>query len=260
MTPALIPFNELQGMADAIASSGLFGMKTSNQALALMLVAQAEGQHPATITQEYDIIQGKATRKTHSVMARFQASGGTVEWHELTDLSADATFKHKAGGALRMKWTFEQAKKAGLVGKDNWKNYPRAMLRARCIAEGVRAVYPAALGGMLVAEEAMDMPVEGVTKTIDTVTGEIHAAAPAGRAELPAYAQADFEKNLPAWRGIIEAGRKTPQGLIDMLSTKAVLSDAQKAAIHKLAPIEAEQSTSAEQDARDAFVAEMGND
>jgi hypothetical protein len=45
-----------------------------------------------------------------------------------------------------------------------------------------------------------------------------------------------------------------------MLSTKAVLSDTQKAAIHKLAPIEAEQTTAAEQDARDAFVAEMGND
>jgi hypothetical protein len=30
------------------------------------------------------------------------------------------------------------------------------MLRARCIAEGVRAVYPAAIGGMIVSEEAMD--------------------------------------------------------------------------------------------------------
>ena len=257
MTPALIPFNELQGMADAIASSGLFGMKTGNQALALMLVAQAEGQHPATITQEYDIIQGKATRKTHSVMARFQASGGTVEWHELTDLSADATFRHKAGGSLRMKWTFEQAKKAGLVGKDNWKNYPRAMLRARCIAEGVRAVYPAALGGMLVAEEAMDMADQPASKAIDPVTGEIHQHATAGRPELPAYAPTDFDKNLPAWRGVIESGRKTPQGLIDMLSTKAALSDAQKAAIYKLAPIEAEQSTAAEQEVEDQFVRDM---
>ena len=46
----IIPFNEVQGMAAAIAKSGLFGMKTPDQALALMLVAQAEGQHPATIT------------------------------------------------------------------------------------------------------------------------------------------------------------------------------------------------------------------
>jgi hypothetical protein len=140
-----------------MAKSGLFGMKTADQALALMLVAQAEGQHPATIAQDYDIIQGRAARKTHSVLARFQQAGGKVEWHELTDKKADAMFSHPSGGDLRMTWTFDQAQKIGLTGKDNWKNYPRAMLRARCIAEGVRAVYPAALGGMMVAEEAQDM-------------------------------------------------------------------------------------------------------
>ncbi len=153
----IIPFNDLQQMGAALAKSGLFGMKSAEQAIALMLVAQAEGQHPATIAQDYDIIQGKATRKTHSVMARFQAAGGSVNWHTLTAETADATFSHPQGGSLRMVWTIAQAKAAGLAGKDNWKNYPRAMLRARCIAEGVRAVYPAAIGGMLVAEEAQDL-------------------------------------------------------------------------------------------------------
>ena len=155
---ALIPLADIERMSSALAKSGLFGMKSTEQALALMLVAQAEGQHPATIAQDYDIIQGRAARKTHSVLARFQQAGGRVEWHTLTDTQAEATFTHPAGGSLRMGWTFEQARKAGLTGKDNWKNYPRAMLRARCIAEGVRAVYPAALGGMLVSEEAQDLP------------------------------------------------------------------------------------------------------
>lgn len=234
MSTALIPFQEVEGMAHAIARSGLFGMKTPDQALALMLVAQAEGQHPATITQEYDIIQGKAARKTHSVLARFQAAGGTVEWHELSETVADATFSHKSGGKLRMSWTFEQARKAGLTGKDNWKNYPRAMLRARCIAEGIRAVYPAALGGMLVAEEAMDLPPEQSIKSIDPATGEIQQRQSA-RPELPPYSQADYEKNLPSWRGIVQAGRKTPDDLIAMVSTKGVLSEAMKQGIRDLA-------------------------
>lgn len=175
MNTNLIPFQDVQGMAQAIAKSGLFGMKSADQALALMLVAQAEGQHPATITQDYDIIQGRAARKTHSVLARFQQMGGVVKWHELTDTIADATFAHKSGGELRISWTFEQAKKAGLTGKDNWRNYPRAMLRARCVAEGVRAVYPAALGGMMVSEEAQDLPViDSPPKTINPDTpGEI---------------------------------------------------------------------------------------
>jgi hypothetical protein len=172
----IVPFQDMQSMSSAIAKSGLFGMKSPDQALALMLVAQAEGMHPATITQDYDIIQGKACRKTHSVLARFQQAGGKVEWHQLTDAIAEATFSHPSGGALKMSWTFEQAKKAGLTNKDNWRNYPRAMLRARVIAEAIRTVYPAAIGGMLLSEEAQDIaPLVGMSKSVNPDTGEIEA-------------------------------------------------------------------------------------
>jgi hypothetical protein len=160
-----IALKDMEKMADSIARSGLFGMKNADQALALMLVAQSEGTHPATITQDYDIIQGRACRKTHSVMARFQQMGGSVEWIELSDTKAEGKFSHPAGGALTMSWTLEQAKKIGLTKKDNWINYPRAMLRARVIAEGVRAVYPAAIGGMMVSEEAQDLPVNVINMT-----------------------------------------------------------------------------------------------
>jgi hypothetical protein len=44
-------------MASAIAKSGLFGMKTPDQALALMLIAQAEGMHPAIAARDYHVIQ-----------------------------------------------------------------------------------------------------------------------------------------------------------------------------------------------------------
>lgn len=232
----LIPFQDLQGMAQAIAKSGLFGMKTPEQALALMLVAQAEGQHPATITQDYDIIQGRAARKTHSVLARFQQMGGTVEWHELSDTVADATFSHKAGGKLRIQWTIQQAQKAGLTGKDNWKNYPRAMLRARCIAEGVRAVYPAALGGMMVSEEAQDLtPAEA--KQIDQETGEIVRAQPARPAQEP-YPAERFEQNLPAWRELIQSGRKTADEVIAMVTSRATLAADQIQAIRNCAAVD----------------------
>lgn len=209
----LVPFQDLQGMAASIAKSGLFGMKQPDQALALMLVAQAEGMHPATITQDYDIIQGKACRKTHSVMARFQQMGGKVEWHELTDAVADATFSHPSGGKLRMSWTFDQAKKAGLTNKDNWRNYPRAMLRARLIAEAIRTVYPAAIGGMMLTEEAQD------TDLSETFTDTRQARTPAGAAASNAPdGLADFEaQHLDAMRDAamngIDALRKAFESL-----------------------------------------------
>lgn len=216
----LYKIGEMQIMAEAVAKSGLFGMKTPDQALALMLVAQSENCHPATITQDYDIIQGKACRKTHSVLARFQQMGGRVEWHELTDKKADATFSHSAGGSLRMAWTFEQAQKAGLTNKDNWKNYPRAMLRARCIAEGIRAVYPAAIGGMMIAEEAQDSnESQSASRTERVVTGEVI------RDNYPAE---DFAKNLPKWKELIESGRKTGAQIAAMVQSKAPLTAEQE--------------------------------
>lgn len=159
----IVPFNEMESMASYIVRSKLFGAKDESQAMSLMLLAQAEGCHPMTAIQDFDIVQGRPARKTHSILARFQAAGGTVNWEEITPTKAAGTFSHKAGGQLRVEWTFEQAKKAGLTNKDNWKNYPQAMLRARCIAEGVRAVYPGAIGGMLTVEEAQDLaPVQQV--------------------------------------------------------------------------------------------------
>lgn len=236
---ALVPLDDMSRMADSISKSGLFGMKTHDQALALMLVAQAEGLHPATIAQDYDLIQGKATRKTHSVLARFQAAGGTVKWHELTDKKADATFTHPAGGSLRLDWTYEQAQKAKLTGKDNWISYARAMLRARCIAEGVRAVYPAALGGLMVSEEAMDVamtrdmgPVEEVNQ--DTQQPATPAITPTASAALQPYPQERFDANLPEWTTVIQSGRHTADRMIAMLLTKGVLSDAQKKTLRDL--------------------------
>ncbi len=154
---AIVPFQEMESMASYIVRSKLFGAKDDAQAMSLMLLAQAEGMHPMTAVQDFDIVQGRPARKTHSILARFQAAGGSVAWEEISPARACGTFTHKQGGSLTVEWTFEQAKKIGLTGKDNWKNYPKAMLRARCIAEGVRAVFPGAIGGMLSVEEAQDV-------------------------------------------------------------------------------------------------------
>mgnify|MGYP000196264106 CR=1 FL=1 len=220
----LIPYPEVQSMASAMAKSGLFGMKTPDQALALMLVAQAEGQHPATIAQDYDIIQGKGTRKTHSVLARFQAMGGKVEWHELTHTRADATFSHPKGGALRLDWTIEQARQAGLTAKDNWKSYSRAMLRARLIAEGVRAVYPGAIGGLLVAEEAQDMPrqPERAMGAVEVVTPEVPADLMEAARDAAMQGLAQYSG---WWQSITKEQRKLLAGEHDALKQTAMDAD-----------------------------------
>ena len=144
----LITVDQIQTMANAVVKSQLFGMKTVEQATALMLIAQAEGYHPALAARDYRIIQGRPTLKAETMMARFQQQGGKVEWKTLTDKEVTATFSHPSGGSATITWTFEQAKQAGLTGKDNWKNYPRAMLRARVVSEGIRTVFPGVVLGV----------------------------------------------------------------------------------------------------------------
>lgn len=154
---ALVPVTDLQVMADAIAKSGLFGIKTKEQALALMLIAQAEGRHPATVARDYDIIQGRPAKRTEAMLRDFIDAGGKVEWHKLDDAVADATFSHSQGGAVRISWDMKRAATAGLNAKENWKKYPRQMLRNRVVSEGIRSVYPAATSGMYEPGEVQDM-------------------------------------------------------------------------------------------------------
>jgi len=241
---AVHSFDDMERMANVLAQSGLFGVKNQTQALALMLVAQAEGEHPMSVAGDYDIIQGKGTRKTHSVLARFQAMGGKVDWHELTHTRAEATFSHPKGGSLRLDWTIEQAKAAGLTGKDNWKGYSRAMLRARLIAEGVRAVYPAAIGGWQVPEEAMG-PQLDAPPPANKDMGPAEVVPPAPPPAPDVYPDEQFKANLPKWQDVIKAGRKTADQIIAMAETKHPLTDAQKAEIRKAKKAEAPAPTPA---------------
>lgn len=174
MSTALVPITDLERMANAIASSKLFGITSADQALALMLVAQAEGLHPATAARDYHIIQGRPALKADAMLARYLNSGGKVEWHEHTDAKVAATFAHPAGGTLKIEWDMDRAKKAGLGGKDMWTKYPRQMLRARVISEGIRATNPAVAVGVYTPEEVQDMePAKRQRKEKDMGPAEV---------------------------------------------------------------------------------------
>jgi hypothetical protein len=49
------------------------------------------------------------------------------------------------------------AQQAGLLNKDNWKNYPKAMYKARAIANGCRYMVPDKLAGLYLQEEIADV-------------------------------------------------------------------------------------------------------
>lgn len=152
-------------MAKAIAESKLFGIQTPAQALALGLLCQAEGRHPAEAARDYHIINGKPSLKSEAMLARFQQAGGKVDWHEYTHESVSGTFSHPQGGSLKVSWTMQDATRAGLTGNPTWKKFPRQMLKARCISEAVRGIFPGVLSGLYAPEEVSEFtPVQAVTE------------------------------------------------------------------------------------------------
>jgi hypothetical protein len=158
-----IAIAEIRTMADSATKSGMFPVKSKEQAFTLMLIAQAENIHPMSAFMKYDIIQGKPALKSTEVLSRFQHSGGKVQWIETNDEKAIGKFSHPNGGEITLEWNMERATKAGYAGKDNWKKHPSQMLRARCVTEAVRAIYPSCLNNMYSADEVIDFTSEEVS-------------------------------------------------------------------------------------------------
>ena len=165
----IVPLADIQKMAEVAATSKMFGFKNPQEAMAIMLLCQAENLHPAIAMRDFHVIQGRPALKADAMLARFQQAGGKVEWKVYTDAEVTGVFSHPAGGSLEVTWTLSQAKSIGIATKDNWKNYPRAMLRARCLSEGVRAVYPGCVVGVYTPEEVQDFEPR---KTVDMGTAE----------------------------------------------------------------------------------------
>lgn len=210
-----VTFEQMERMAATMAKSGLFGVKTADQALALMIISQAEGRHPAFAAQEYHIIQGRPSLKADTILARFQQSGGSVEWHVYTDEKVEATFSHPASPKpVKLDWTIGRAKKVvnwndkknkmeALTEKLNWQNYPRAMLRSRVISEGVRTCYPGVIVGIYTPEEIEDGIAElDITPTVATAAAQVAESAKNAATALTAE---EREEHLKAIR---EAGNQ----------------------------------------------------
>ena len=212
----LVPFTEMQQMAEAIAGSGLFGLKTPQQALALGLLCQAEGRHPAEAARDYHVIQGRPTLKADTMLARFQSAGGRVEWPVYTDKKVVGVFSHPSGGTLTLDWDWDRAKSAGLASRDTWKQYPRQMLRARVISEAIRTILPGVLSGCSLPDELAEMPITA------TIMAEPTLSLPLGFDITEAIAKLDASETIDelrnAWASIIQSA--PPDTIAELTAVK----------------------------------------
>ena len=98
---ALVPVDQIERMALAVAKSGLFGVKTPDQAMALMLVAQAEGMHPAIaareIRQSLDFFQ---TQSAHIETLAHSRAAALLDDHRRIRKAADDRGSYESAPCL----------------------------------------------------------------------------------------------------------------------------------------------------------------
>lgn len=114
-----------------------------------------------------------------------------------------------------------------------WTKRPYGQIAKCAEAQALRKAFPE-IGSGPTADE-----MDGKTlneEFVDASTGEIRQAP--ARPALEPYPADKFDTNLPAWRDLIESGRKTADEIIAMVTSRATLTDAQIKAIRDCAVVD----------------------
>jgi hypothetical protein len=187
--PVSFPSNgewqQIIDIASRAFKSGLLpvGIKSPEAASIIALKAWELGLPPMMAFSHIHIINGKPTLSAELMqsLARKNLPGLQISILETTDLKASVRLcrPEKNSQPVTFSFNIEDAKKAGLLTKDVWKNYPKAMLFSRCISAALRMVCPDALMGVSYTPEELGSEVneggnviETTHRPVDTVPAE----------------------------------------------------------------------------------------
>lgn len=167
------PLTAIKTLGQSIFRSGIFGVDKVEQGEILAMQCLSERKSPLELARTYHFIQGQLAIRTDALLAKYHLAGGTVNWITRTDTLVEAEFSKGTCKALIKASIEEYTANGTALGKDgkikdNWKKWPRRMLTARAISEGVRLIAPECCFGVQVSDEFVDItPGRGITPKYD---------------------------------------------------------------------------------------------
>lgn len=185
MARAIVPRNldDVARLSMAASKSGLFGCRSADDAFVRIATGLELGIGAMTALRTISVVSGKPVLDATLIAGLVQRSPDCAWWRitETTDVRCTIETSHRRNGVQRLSYTIEQAKQAGLTGKDNWRHYPAAMLRARATAALARMAYPGVCAGLYSPDELGD-----TTAPIEMPMAVVAAEQPKPTAVIPA--------------------------------------------------------------------------
>ena len=171
---------EPMSIGKVFAESGMFpDIKSQAQAVVKILAGRELGLSAFESMKNIYLVNGKLAIQSNALASLIKTSKKyDYKVETLTEQECKINFvridKEKEEIIGTSEFTFKDAAKAGIVNKDSWKNYPKNMLFARALANGVRFYCPDAACGWHVQEEYEDiLPTERKETIIIDVDGNV---------------------------------------------------------------------------------------
>lgn len=144
----------LQKVAQGLFQSNLFpNAKNAAGAFAIVEYGHELGVPPMMSLKNINIISGQLACNGQLMLTLAMRKGVTYEVLEETTKGCKITFKRPGQKDITVEFNESDAREAGLLGKDNWKKYPKDMYFWRTVAKGVRRIAPDAVFGLYTADE-----------------------------------------------------------------------------------------------------------
>lgn len=179
-TSIIRTMEDAERAARAMANSGFFqDAKQANQAIVKILAGQELGFGPFASMTGVAIIQGKPAVGANLQAAAVKRTGKyNYRVLEMTNESCELEF-YEAGKAVgKSRFDMGDASAAGLAAKENWKKWPRNMLFARAISNGVKWYAPDIFNGATVyTPDELDAQVDEDGNAV--ITAQVETLSPA---------------------------------------------------------------------------------
>ena len=163
-------------------------LRGKNEAvLACVLYGAELGLGPMQSLNSIHVIEGRTAMSPELMRAMVARHGHRIDVVENSATACEVKgIRSDTGSTATVRWTMEDAKLAGLAGKNNWKTYPRAMLLARATSELCRIVFPdviaglsytpeevSSIAGVEYIEEVIEKPAAIIEQKVEEIDDEI---------------------------------------------------------------------------------------